>query len=461
MLEEKVEEYLKKKQVPLSGQKVLIGVSGGPDSLALLHFLWSRESAWNIRVMAAHVDHMFRGEESLEEAKFVEEFCKEKSIPFIWKQINMPAIIKETGKNGQLASRENRYAFYKETMDKYDISLLALGHHGDDQIETILMRLTRGSSAKSRAGIPFSRPFGPGRLFRPFLCLEKQEIEEYCNRHMLSPRRDPSNDKEVYSRNRFRKHVLPFLKQENPNVAAHFRRFSEETEEDEAFLMSATESVWNKVVKSQRENEITVDIDAFLSIAISLQRRCIHLILNYLYKEKLSSLSALHTNQIIALFQNPHSSGNIDLPGGLKVIKSYHLAHFQFNILPNDPFYYEFLKSGEILLPNGHYIRVEYTSSIQIPTVDAILVDPDSITLPVVVRTRRNGDKIQVRGMDGMKKVKKLFIDAKIPLHERDRWPIILDGNDNILWVPGLKKSVYSLKQANSGYNLLITYKKQ
>ncbi|MCM3033719.1 tRNA lysidine(34) synthetase TilS [Niallia sp. MER 6] len=461
MLEEKVVEYLKKKDLSLSGARVLVGVSGGPDSLALLHFLWSKESAWNIKVIAAHVDHMFRGEESLEDAKFVEEFCKGKSIPFIWKQIDMPAIIKQTGKNGQLASRECRYAFYKEIMEESGISLLALGHHADDQIETILMRLTRGSSAKSRAGIPFSRPFGPGRLFRPFLCLEKQEIEEYCNRHMLFPRRDPSNDKEVYSRNRFRKHVLPFLKQENPNAAAHFQRFSEEAEEDEAFLLAATKSVWSKVVKSQRENEITVDINAFLSIAISLQRRCIHLILNYLYKEKISSLSALHTNQIIALFQNPHSSGNIDLPEGLKVIKSYHLAHFQLNISPNEPFYHEFLKSGEILLPNGHYIRVEYTSSIQTPIADAILVDPESITFPLVIRTRKNGDKIQVRGMNGMKKVKKLFIDAKIPLQERDGWPIITDGNDNILWVPGLKKSVFSLKQANSGYNLLITYKKQ
>ncbi|MEI2404764.1 tRNA lysidine(34) synthetase TilS [Niallia taxi] len=461
MLEEKVEEYLIKKGIVLSGKKVLVGVSGGPDSLALLHFLWSRESTWNISVIAAHVDHMFRGEESLEEAKFVEDFCKDRSIPIKWKQINMPAIIEETGRNGQMTSREYRYTFYKEVMDEYEIPFLALGHHGDDQVETILMRLTRGSSAKARAGIPFSRPFGPGSLFRPFLCLEKQEIEEYCNKYMLFPRRDPSNDKEVYSRNRFRKHVLPFLKKENPNATAHFQRFSEEAAEDEVFLMEATKAIWDQVVKNQKENEITIDIEAFLSIAISLQRRCIHLILNYLYKEKISSLSAIHTNQIITLFQNPHSSGKIDLPEGLKVVKSYNLAHFQLNISPNEPFYYEILKTGEILLPNGYYIRVEYTSNTPYATGDAIIVDSDLITLPIVIRTRRNGDRIKVRGMDGMKKVKGIFIDAKIPLQERDSWPIVTDGNDNILWLPGLKKSVYSLKQANSGYNLLITYKKQ
>lgn len=460
MLELKVEDYLKKKEIVLNESRILVGVSGGPDSLALLHYLWSKESEWGFVVMAAHVDHMFRGEESLEEAKFVEAFCQERSIPIAWKSINVPEVIKKTGANSQHAARECRYEYYHEIMELHQMNFLALGHHGDDQVESILMRLTRGSTGSARAGIPFQRAFGTGKLFRPFLCLERAEIEEYCKKHKLNPRRDPSNEKETYSRNRFRKHVIPFLKKENTHVSQHFQRFSEEIAMDESFLMEAAKEKLHSVVRKKEQNEVIIDIDELLSIANSLQRRCIHLILTYLYKNKPASLSAIHTDQMFALFKSPHSSGKLDLPEGLSVIKSYRLAHFCINYTSIRPFYYEISKMGEILLPNGYSIKVEYISNTPDLHANNILVNPEAITFPLVVRTRRNGDRIQIKGMQGMKKVKGVFIDKKIPRHERDGWPIIADGNDNILWLPGLKKSIYSLPHMNSGCNLLITYKK-
>lgn len=462
MLELKVRNFLKKKGLTLKGSKVLIGVSGGPDSLALLHFLWSKQEEWDISIMAAHVDHMFRGEESLEEANFVEKFCMEKSIPFVWKRINVPQYIKKTKLNGQTAARDCRYLFFKEMIAKYSMDYLALGHHGDDQAETILMRLTRGSTGRARAGIPFERKFGEGILFRPFLCLERQEIEKYCAIHKLNPRRDPSNEKEIYSRNRFRKHVMPFLKKENNHVIQHFQRFSEEIAEDEQFLMELTVQIWNTVVTAKKENEIVIDIKEFLSIANSLQRRCIQLILNYLYKGKPASLSALHTDQIIALLNSPHSSGNIDLPENLKVVKSYQLAYFQLNFPTEDPFYYEISKTGELLLPNGYYIKVEYIDKRpQSLEADSILLCADSIKYPLIIRTRRNGDRMKLKGMIGTKKVKRIFMDEKIPIQQRATWPIVTDGENNLLWIPGLKKSIYSFSNKNSDCYLLITYKKQ
>ena len=462
MLEPKVKSFLKRKGIDLEGSKVLVGVSGGPDSLALLHFFWSKQEEWNISIIAAHVDHMFRGEESLEEAKFVEEFCKEKSIPFVWRRIDVPGYIKKTGLNGQTAARDCRYLFFKEMITKYEIDYLALGHHGDDQAETILMRLTRGSTGRARAGMPFKRRFGEAMLFRPFLCLERLEIEEYCSIHELNPRRDPSNEKEVYSRNRFRKHVMPFLKNENNHVIQHFQRFSEEIAEDERFLMELTIQTWNTVVTDKKENEIVIDINEFLSIANSLQRRCIQLILNYLYKDKPASLSALHTDQIIALLNSPHSSGNIDLPENLKVVKSYQLAYFQLNFPTEDPFYYEISKTGELLLPNGHYIKVEYIDKRpQYLETNSLLLCPDSIEYPLIIRTRWNGDRMKLRGMVGTKKVKRIFMDEKIPIQQRATWPIVTDGANNLLWIPGLKKSIYSFSNNNCDCYLLITYKKQ
>jgi tRNA(Ile)-lysidine synthase len=405
---------------------------------------------------------MFRGEESLEEANFVEKFCMEKSIPFVWKRINVPQYIKKTKLNGQTAARDCRYLFFKEMIAKYSMDYLALGHHGDDQAETILMRLTRGSTGRARAGIPFERKFGEGILFRPFLCLERQEIEKYCAIHELNPRRDPSNEKEIYSRNRFRKHVMPFLKKENNHVIQHFQRFSEEIAEDEQFLMELTVQIWNTVVTAKKENEIVIDIKEFLSIANSLQRRCIQLILNYLYKGKPASLSALHTDQIIALLNSPHSSGNIDLPENLKVVKSYQLAYFQLNFPTEDPFYYEISKTGELLLPNGYYIKVEYIDKRpQSLEADSILLCADSIKYPLIIRTRRNGDRMKLKGMIGTKKVKRIFMDEKIPIQQRATWPIVTDGENNLLWIPGLKKSIYSFSNKNSDCYLLITYKKQ
>ncbi|MER2060804.1 MAG: tRNA lysidine(34) synthetase TilS, partial [Niallia sp.] len=393
--------------------------------------------------------------------EFVKLFCEERNIPFVWKQINLPAFIEKTGMNSQTAARECRYAFYEEAMKEYNANYLALGHHGDDQIETILMRLTRGSSGKARAGIPFTRKFGSGKIIRPFLCLGREDIEEYCTIHNLNPRRDPSNEKETYSRNRYRKHVVPFLKKENIHATRHFQRFSEELAEDEAYLMRQAEETLSFIVTKKGEGEVVVDINRFLSIAIPLQRRCIQLILNYLYDEMSISLSALHTEQIFVLLKRPHSSGNIDLPNGLKVKKSYDFLHFQLNFSPTKSFYYELSKMGELLLPNGYNIKVEYINGEHHTDSHCILLDASSISFPLIIRTRRDGDRIRLKGMNGKKKVSRIFIDEKIPIHERESWPIITDSNGDILWIPGLKKSIYSHSNTNSGSNLLITYKKQ
>ena len=189
---------------------------------------------------------MFRGEESYEDYRFVEKTCQEWNIPFEGKRINVPAYMEQTGESSQLAARNLRYAFFEEVMKKYQLSILALGHHGDDQIETMLMRLTRGASGMARAGIAVKRPFLNGEIIRPFLVVTKEEINAYASRYKLTPRMDPSNEHNDYVRNRFRHDVLPALKRENPKVHEHFQRFSEELTEDEQLLQQMTESLYGK-----------------------------------------------------------------------------------------------------------------------------------------------------------------------------------------------------------------------
>lgn len=462
MLERKVEAFLQRKQVDIGGKKILVGVSGGPDSLALLHFLWSCESKWNIKVYAAHLDHMFRGKESEDEARFVQHFCEVRNIPFEMKQIDVPRYMEETGLSAEIAARKCRYSFYKEVLDKYSIPFLALGHHGDDQIETILMRLTRGSTGKARGGIPFSRPFFQALIIRPFLCLSRGDIEEYCARHQLEPRLDPSNLEDLYTRNRFRNHVLPFLKQENPKVHEHFQRFSEELISDEMYLEQLAKEKMKQVIQKKTDGEIGININAFHCLPLPLQRRGIQLILNYLYKVKPSSLSAVHMEQIAALLKNPHPSGALDFPNGLKIIRSYETCLFIMNPIEEEKEYcFEISVPGETSLPNGDRVVCKFLSEEEdvMETDDVFVGYIEEESLPLIIRNRRDGDRIKVKGLEGTKKLKRIFMEKKIPVHKRNSWPVIADQFGRIIWVPGLRKSsLYRQKSKPGRRKFLISY---
>jgi len=453
MLKEKVKAFLKQKGLDLHHKRILIGVSGGPDSLALLHFLWSIRKEYQFYLAAAHVDHMFRGEESYLEAKFVQHFCEEREIPFEMERINVPDYIRATGKSSQLASRECRYSFFEKVISKQKLDYLALGHHGDDQVETILMRLTRGSTGEARAGIPFSRPFGNAVIFRPFLCINRQQIEDYCIEQGLEPRRDPSNEKGIYVRNRFRKEVMPFLRKENPHVHEHFQRFSEEIQSDEAFLQELSVQKLNTVMKKKSKGEIHINIPDFLKMPFPLQRRCIQLILNYLYENKPASLSALHIENAISLMSSPHPSGELNFPDGLKMVRSYEQCQFQFHHQSVSSYCCKMEEPGEIKLPDGSIISLEFTKSPNgTYQSNTLLLNRVDVSLPLVIRTRKDGDRMTLKGMNGTKKIKDIFIDQKVPAHDRMTWPIITDADGNILWLPGLKKSHYSIDKSKSDF---------
>jgi tRNA(Ile)-lysidine synthase len=461
MIESKVHAFLERHNFQLQNKAIAVGVSGGPDSLALLDYLWKRREEWSLEIVAVHVDHMFRGDESYQDALFVKEFCEQRGISFEMKRVDVPAYIRESGLSSQQAARECRYQFFEEVMGKHQLQYLALGHHGDDQVETVLMRLTRGSSGKARAGIPFSRKFGSWLVFRPFLCLTKEELEEYCTVHALEPRIDPSNAKEYYSRNRFRKSVLPFLKEENPAVHEHFQRYSEELQMDEDYLIELTREKLNKVMKKE-DSGVTINISSFQQMPMPLQRRGIKLILNYLYKDRPASLSAIHIEKIFSIIRNPHPSGTLDFPSGLRIIRSYGNCHFQLNPPHRQNYCFEVSGTDKVILPNGDMVQAQLLNEVSDvePSRNRFLVDLEQSGIPLTIRNRQNGDRMTLKGMTGSKKVKDIFIDMKIPLAQRDDWPIVTDSEGRILWLPGLKKSSHEAS-GNGNTLLLLTYIKQ
>jgi len=459
MLESKVESFLQHHSFSLENKRIVVGVSGGPDSLALLHYLLKEREKRNLFLVVAHVDHMFRGEESFQDAMFVKAFCGQYNIPFELFQVNVTKIMEETGKSSQIAGREVRYNFYHTIMEQYYSPYLALGHHGDDQMETMLMRLTRGSSGKARAGIPFSRPFYEGIIFRPFLCLTKEELQHYCDRHHLIPRIDPSNAKSIYSRNRFRKQVLPFLKAENRQVHEHFQRFSEELQSDEEYLQQLTAERLNTVLTKREEDKITIDIKQFQTMPLPLQRRGIQLILNYLYKEKPASLSAIHIDQVFSLIYHHEPSGTLDLPNGLKVIRSYFELFLQYEQLKPESFYFEINEPGTIMLPNGGSIIIDYITG-ENPDVskNSAIFNAALLQFPLIIRNRRKGDRMTIKGIKGSKKLKDIFIDQKVPRQDRDMWPVITDGEGFIIWLPNLKRSSFEGIDATAEHYIQLTY---
>ncbi|MFB9827484.1 tRNA lysidine(34) synthetase TilS [Lederbergia wuyishanensis] len=443
--ERKTHNFISKHSLIQEGDYILVAVSGGPDSLALLDFLYHQSEKYNIKIAAAHVDHMLRDEASKDDLIFVQQYCEKRGIVCKSTSIDIKTkmAIDKTGL--QETARTYRYQFFEKEMEELQANKLAVGQHGDDQIETILMRLVRGSSGISRAGIQVIRPFGSGKeMIRPLLSVSKLEIEEYCDVHQLKPRRDLSNDTKKYTRNRFRLEVLPFLKNENLRVIEHFQRFSEELSEDESFLQELAKEAFSKMCQEYGEDGITLDIPSFCTIALPLQRRVIHLILNYLYKQYILDLTSIHIDALQQLIKSKNPSGRLDFPNGLKVIRSYDVCRFTFVNQERDTEYnYQIFAGEKVALPNGKTFRVEKVSDCPIKTdANTLAIDSESIHFPLTIRTRQQGDKFKVKGM-GTKKIKDIFIDMKIPLEDRAIWPIVTDRSGEVLWIPGLKKPSY------------------
>lgn len=459
---EKVNRFIEKHELILKDSTIIVGVSGGPDSLALLHYLLHHQKESTI--IAAHVDHMFRGKESEEDLLYVKGFCDRYQIPFESIQFDVTSYKKQHGLSSQVAAREVRYQFFDKVMKKHQADYLALGHHGDDQIETILMRLVRGSKGIGYAGMQIQRPFSCGRIIRPFLAVTKAEIEAYCKEYNLMPRLDPSNEKDDYTRNRFRHYVLPFLKQENPAVHAHFLQFNQHLTEDNQVLDELTIEKMNTVMKRNERNEIEIEIPSFLTMPKSLQRRGIQLILNYLYRELPPTLSAVHIDNLLTFLASDHPSGELHFPSGLRIVKSYDSCTYTYTDykVKSSPYCVRIDTPGLYKLEDGSELKSEVWESYPVDVVgnDCFIIDPTIIHLPIYVRTRKPGDKMTLKGMNGSKKVKDIFIDGKIPLHCRDLWPIVQDDHGEILWLPGLKKSAYEATCKTRSHYIVLQYTK-
>lgn len=401
-------------------KKILVAVSGGADSMSLLHFLYNHQKDLDIQLGIAHVNHKQRQESEHEEA-YLRHWAEEHKVSFHYSAFS--------GKFSENTARTFRYEFFKRVMKDYDYSALVTAHHADDQAETIFMRLLRGSRLRHLTGISAIRPFGTGQIIRPFLHLTKDQLPVTFHFE------DRSNTSLAYLRNRIRLSYLPTLSQENPKIKEHLCLLAEEIGLMEQALGELTKDI-----------SIT-DLSVFQQQSDAVQ---LFLLQNYLDSFPDLQLSKGQFNQLISYLRK-NASGKMPLKNGYELVKTqtYFLIRKEASISLSPPCLLEFGKSVEF-----EDYTLTFSEFNDVSNTDAISIWSDA---PIVIRHRKEGDKIYLGSHH--KKLRRLFIDNKIL--EKDRQKAIVgeqDGHIIFLYVAG---RLYLKKRPENAilYGTVVIYK--
>ena len=423
--------------------KVVVAVSGGPDSMFLLDALQKVRESKTFDIVVAHVNHNVR-QESYEEAERVKEYCEKNNMIFEYMIID-----KYGTDNFHDYARTVRYNFFESLVDKYNAKYLMTAHHGDDLMETILMRIVRGSTVSGYAGFNRETKFDNYTIIRPLITLTKKEIQEYMDNNNLWYAVDISNMKDVYTRNRYRKYILPKLKEENKNVHKKFLKFSEKVTDISNFFDKYVDSKYSNIVRND-----VINIKELLKEERVVIKSIISKYLYQIYKDSIYMITDKNIDTLYNSITSKKSNIVIDIPGNYKFIKSYSNAYIIKNELKEN-YKYE-IKNSVFINGFGTIKKIDECSETD---NFVTYLDSSEIKLPIYVRNRVAGDKMVIKNMDVAKKIKNIFIDSKVPIDKRDNYPIVVDASGEIIWLPGLKKSKFDRK--NSGkYDIILKYER-
>lgn len=460
MIFEKVLSTINKYKLIEDGDKIVLGLSGGPDSVCLLHILYRLKEKLDIEVYAAHLNHQIRGIEAQKDALYITQLCENLGVTSFVKSIDVPKYCKENGLSVEEGARKLRYEMFEEIKQKTKSNKIAIGHNLNDQAETILMRIMRGTGLQGLRGIEYIRD---NNIIRPILDIDRKDIEAYCEKYELNPRIDHTNLETIYTRNKIRLELIPYMKDNfNPNVIESIVRMSNSLKTDSDYIQEESEIKFEEVSNLQ-EDACEIDIQKYSKLHNAIKVRVLRKGIKHILGDT-NFVDQKHIEDIMQLEDNKKIDKMITLPRGIFAYRRKNTILLINKEIVNETI--EFCYN----LPSNGFIKVKElnlvleTQTMNIDRYKSMKLDKkskgfdfDKVKGGIVVRSRKEGDKIKLSA--GSKKVKDLFIDLKIPREERCNVPIIVD-EQGILCVGDYKNSE-NYKIDNSTKEVLkITFKK-
>ena len=417
---------------------IVAGISAGPDSMCLLHLLHSKTN----NIVVCHINHNVR-KQSKKEEEYLREYCKNNNLIFESMTIDN---YKEN--NFENEARKKRYDFYGKILNKYNSHQLFLAHHGDDLIETVLMKIVRGSNIEGYSGIKKISNVKDYQIIRPLLPYTKNDIISYNKKHNIKYFTDSSNKDIHYTRNRFRKKILPLLKEEDKNVHLKFLKYSNTLDEYDKYIKSLIKKNVDNIYKDN-----IIYLEELNKLDEFLKKNTLYYIMNNVYDNKSNTLSDKLIDNILNIINNNKPNQTLNIPKNKILLKEYNKLYIKDNIKINDNYKIEL--SNNLTLNSLSFTIVDKE---ELDNNSICRLNTKDVKLPLYFRNRKDGDYIILKGSNNKKKIKDIFIEKKIPLRKRNNYPLLVDSNDNILWIPNIKKSNFCIKknENNQNYDIII-----
>ena len=444
-MEQQVLKTIHKYEMLSQGATVVLAVSGGVDSMVMMDIFKKIKKTFDLTLIVAHLDHAKR-ETSRLDAQLVEEIAHASGILF--EQDTLP--LQKEKSNFHDYARKYRYEFFKRVAKIHGATLIATAHHANDQLETVLAKLMKTDVPEGLTGIWPKGMVQEMAVIRPLIDLEKSQLYDYATQHQVPYREDESNTADDYLRNRIRKEITPTILKERPDVLMHVGNLTDHLRMDKDYF----DQQINELMKNVQENDqrYTFSHPWFKNVHQSLGRRLITRLIPGISKGALG--------EVLAFLENTDINGICDVGCGMKVVKSYDQIAIMAkeNHDEKQGYRLELAINGENLLPDGRKILLFQGINEKIAKNEAqgTYLCYNSVRMPLTVRSRNAGDRIKLMHQLGHQTVKKIMIDKKVIQDARKTWPIIVDANEQLVWIPGLKKSPVCLKEPNSNKDLWL-----
>jgi tRNA(Ile)-lysidine synthase len=439
-MHELIKNNILSKNLIVRGDNILLALSGGPDSVFLFHNLRKLRESLTFNLYASHINHMYRGKDAMHDEEFVRELCQKYGVKLFVKRKNMTEYAKELSVTEEEAGRVLRYGFFKENLNSLGGGKVALAHNLNDQAETVLQRLIRGTGIDGLSAMSFQKD----NLIRPMLNVSRDEIMKYLHENNYQYCIDITNSQDIYGRNKIRLNLIPYLeKNYNPNIQTALCRMAETMGRDKKIIENYIDAKFREVLKDKSETRIVLDLNCLKTLDIGEKGRIIRRGIEEL-KGSTVNIEMKHIDSAISLIDGGKTGKKIDLTGGFTVEISYNnfivnktvekVPAFEYNIVLNEFNYIEEINKTLV----AKVLEAADVSGEDFDDRCSVCIDFDLIKGNLRARNRRQGDSMTPCGMKGSKKIKDIFIDLKIPKDERDSKLIIAD-DENIIWLEGYR----------------------